>query len=616
MKIFDLDQKVLDNKILIIEDLEINLSKYSKNYNIILILDTSKNRNFYKKFRLEYKIHNLFFIQFDDLKLKIDFEHRSIKQSEKFFYFLLKNNYIDLEILSQLYFNKNIENSIKKHLTNYCFAFEKISFVYNKLDQNNTVKVKISSASLFLNNYFKVIDFNNIIKPNFLKYILIHRLYNLLKIYYLFFRLLFNLQFRDKKKPKQLNFINLYNSGFRIKNNKLDIVADWISMDKNKNEFLFITEDNLDFDFLSQIKEKKLEFYSMYNFKNAKIYFSLNTLIQIFKKFYKFHKSFFKNNIFFSNYITRSFIYLIKWETLLYKYNPKIYFSYQNNNEYTYLRNVILRHLKCKTIFYEHTSNNPSYYVNNTIDYPKSLNHIYNNNEIILVWNKQNVINYKKNKSEANFFLETGPIWTNFFLKKKLLENFSNIYNLDSKYKYISFFPTSLSVNSFNKEIAHFQFFQLIIDFIDDKKFNNYRILFKTKVDIDSYINEMGNECKKLFSFLQSNDRFYQIRNNISSIYMCRFSDLVINMPFSSTFHEGLAISKRALFYDSNESFKVSHYNKFKNIVYSNSAALIEASIKLLDMNENELNTYYSQFTNSDYYSDPLKLDYIKDKIF
>ena len=104
--------------------------------------------------------------------------------------------------------------------------------------------------------------------------------------------------------------------------------------------------------------------------------------------------------------------------------------------------------------------------------------------------------------------------WTNFFHNKDLLINFLNRYNLDHTSKYISFFPTSLSINSFNKEKVHLHFLDLINDFLKNKNFTEYKILFKTKNSMQNYINEMNSECKNSYAHLQKNDRFYHIGNN------------------------------------------------------------------------------------------------------
>ena len=95
--------------------------------------------------------------------------------------------------------------------------------------------------------------------------------------------------------------------------------------------------------------------------------------------------------------------------------------------------------------------------------------------------------------------------------------------------------------------------------------------------------------------------------------FLCIFSIEKINIYKINFFRVRFFIS---FFYDYNYTFRLSSYYDFKNLVYSNNSKLINASMQALNMNDIELNNFYKEFKNSNYYSDTLELDYIKDKFY
>ena len=335
MQFFKFQKKINGNKIIIIDRLNYRSIKNLENkFNLIFIIDNKTNRKIFNENIELNKIKKLFFLNLQqiDLTNKVNIEYTSIKKSEKLIFLLRKKKKLNLNFLNNLYFSKNTERSMKKYLISLIYEYEIISFYFDYFVKNNFVKVSLSKTSLDINQYLKNVPSINILPLNkFFNFVPNKILYSL-KLYQFIIKIIFNSKITFSNKFKNYYLINIYNSGFKLQNKYMDISADWIKFKKKENDFLYITDDYLDKNFINEINYKKYNFYSMHNptkfYLNFKDFFKIISIIRIIK----FQISYYNIPDIVSLYYARAFIYFIKWELFLSKHKPKTYISYQNNN--------------------------------------------------------------------------------------------------------------------------------------------------------------------------------------------------------------------------------------------------------------------------------------------
>ena len=534
------------NKIIICKENKKKITNTSNTAYLVIDYDISKPIRTNKKnfFYLSYKNYqkNWYLKNLIRLKTYNEFE---------IFYKKKINNSILIKFFQKIYKSKKIEYAYRKFLIQKYQKFYELKFlVYLLKKKNKNLKIHFDDK---YNQQFFIFDNKYTLKELFnlnkIKKIIITLFYPLMSIF--FNKLVF---FHKEKYYK--NYYRIYKNGFNVSDNQN---LDWLVGDKSNT--IFIIEDNLSLT-SDHIKYLKLKNYN-FTFSNYKHLGDISITTALWFIFIITPISillgiaFFFSKSFLIDFYFSAWMNFLKWKIFLKNFKGKNYVVYHNYQYDHIFRNILLNQDGFCTSHYKHTNSE------NVFNYNlKRGKKFINNDQLYLLYDYefhqtiQSMEMAKLNQSLSKNHLLTGPTFI-----KDLNNNLTNNY-----YDFI-FYNTSLNnPMPLNIHNAHEKFLDLILEVSKNPK---YKILFKSKFELNGYINYNSSLKKKILKI--KNIKNIDIISHDLDLFKLTYGDpITICMPYCTPFLISLACKQKFFFVDFLDNFKDSFFSNYKNLVQKN----------------------------------------------
>ena len=560
-----------------------NLNKLSK-FNKIIICNENKK-----------KITNIS----DTAYLVINYNnHKSIKTNKKNFFYLSYKNYQKNWYLKnltrlntynefQIFYKKKINKSILIKFFQKIYKSKKIEFAYRKFliqEYQKFYELKFLVYLLKKKNKNSDIHFDDEYKQLFFKFenkYSLKKMFNLNKIKKIMITLCYPLMifFMNKlvffhKKKYYKNYYRIYKNGFNVSDNEN---LDWLVDDKPNT--MFVIEDNLNFN-SEHIKYLKLKNYNFtfsnfrhigdISFTTALWFIFIITPISILLGMAIFFSKSFLVDFYFSAWMN-----YLKWKVFLKNFKGDNYVVYHNYQYDHIFRNVLLNNNGFSTSHYKHTNSE------NVFNYNvKRGKRFINNDQLYLLYNYefhqtvQSMEMAKVNKSLSKNHILIGPTFIKDLNNKLTKKNYDFIFYNTSLNN-----PMPLNIHN-----AHEKFLDLILEVSKNPK---YKILFKSKFDVNEYSNYNSNLEKKILK-IKNMQNIDIISHNLDLFKLTYGDPITICMPYCTPFLISLACKQKFFFVDFLDNFKNSFFSNYKNLVQKNLKDAMEYIDKLRHITSNE----------------------------
>lgn len=376
------------------------------------------------------------------------------------------------------------------------------------------------------------------------------------------------------KKKYYKNYYRIYKNGFNVSDNEN---LDWLVDDKPNT--MFVIEDNLNFN-SEHIKYLKLKNYNFtfsnfrrigdISFTTALWFIFIITPISIILGIAIFFSKSFLVDFYFSAWMS-----FLKWKIFLKNFKGENYVVYHNYQYDHIFRNILLNQERFKTLHYKHTNSE------NVFNYNfKRGKRFINNDQLYLLYDYefhqtvQSMEMAKVNKSLSKNHILTGPTFIKDLNNKLTKKNYDFIFYNTSLNN-----PMPLNIHN-----AHEKFLDLILEVSKNPK---YKILFKSKFDVNEYSNYNSNLEKKILK-IKNMQNIDIISHNLDLFKLTYGDPITICMPYCTPFLISLACKQKFFFVDFLDNFKNSFFSNYKNLVQKNLKDAMEYIDKLRHITSNE----------------------------
>lgn len=593
------------------------LFKYKKKDKFICIfINKPKMKLYYFLIRIGFKIRlfdwNLF--KFEE---RFESHNQSYAEIEKFYDGVKSHTSFSNLCIESLYNNSNKINAApRKFFINFLFEYLNFILIAKKIYNENKRCIFYSTINLRLTDKIYKKQFNSTLKDfHFIKYnsftsrisdfilsIITKGSYICLLLLSIFYVLL-KLRINFNKVDTYYMAYRLYNSGFRFYENEKKI--DWLLDNDNYNfdekNSIFVAEDKLDKNFLTQIKNKKYNFTTM-NLWNAK--FVRNPL---------FFFSFFTKNVFFiiyqslfcKNYQVLYYLvavyYFLKWSYFVQNYKPNNYLSYHDHGIQHIFRNTILSKINCNQLMYKHTYCENNYNIHNKTS---NILYAYLSYDKEFHWGERSILMSKQNHSQSLEHVITKPTHVN--INKDKIE----FNNIDNNNIVLSAFASTFANNCVNDDKSHQYFLESLYSLINNESKNKKisRIIYKGKTPFDNFTKSSNTELVKISLKIKKLKNFIIFDSSYSALDLIKKSDISVSMSFSSTSIEALCIGKRGFYFDCSNQFTQSYYDKMPSLVAHNHTEFLNCLEYWINIDKFSLKNYYDNYFKKEFGNHDLKI--------
>ncbi|MDA1188676.1 MAG: hypothetical protein O2854_03210 [Chloroflexi bacterium] len=257
------------------------------------------------------------------------------------------------------------------------------------------------------------------------------------------------------------------------------------------------------------------------------------------------------------------------WNEICRRISPAAFLSYNDIGHLAVSRNLVMRKYGCRSVFYQHSSN----VALDENDWLLNSAYSFLVFDTVVTWGAAHSRLFKRHNSSISTFWETGCLWSEHVrlvssnpwkaLETLEINEPKLIASLERYDKRVGVFDTSVSLVHTARDMA-----QLYADIIClAEKLTNVLFIYKPKNPLEHLLMTAGSLGNDVRQKLATMDNILLLPNSFETATVIGLSDLTINACFTSTAIETIGAGRRAIYYDSTNSFPQAFWFRIPGMV-------------------------------------------------
>ena len=418
--------------------------------------------------------------------------------------------------------------------------------------------------------------------------------------------------FKNNKKVKLKIILHTFNTDWGLSNSLGTPTIDWPIKENISSgcSSLFVSDSHISESRKKQFNQGEYKFLDLSKFKRMNSIFLLEMLYSSTMSIPYFFIDITRGDTELLEISTKGMYVFYQWTLFLNYYRADNFLCYQGASIKDVFRNIILKKNNCVVWKYDHTFGF-NYNINiNTADRSISdVNLAYLNYTNEIHWGCLNTNGFINAMSHTENHLTVKPIWGYIFRNLSSKYIFDEIICLPhlSEKIIVSIFNSSFAPGAFSDKNKHLNFLIALNDLLETDLIKNNDIIFliKGKYPLRKYHELNDKDLSYNIDKILTSNKIIEVENKISSTAIIKISSIVISMAYTSTCVEALMMGKKAIYFDWNVSYPDSAFQKFENLVASNSTELFVFFKYWLEMKDSDfieyINTKFVPFYQGEY---------------